>query len=64
MQGVIRIVKNKIESETIPESAWGTLNQVALRIYIKADTFEERELLIDKIKSAVKIYSNDELVGI
>lgn len=47
MNNIISIAKNKFEGETIPQSALGTLNQVALRIFLYADTKNE---LIDNIR--------------
>ena len=58
MDGVIRLIKNKLEGETIPQNALGTLNQVALRIFIKSDTQENLQELIKTIRSKIKIYSN------
>lgn len=47
MNGVVAVVKNKHENETIPDSALGTLNQVVLRVFVIADN---RASLIEKIK--------------
>ena len=59
MPQVIRIIKNKQEGETIPKSALGTLNQVALRIFVKEQTTERLNELIDYIRKQIKIISND-----
>ena len=59
MPQVIRIIKNKQEGETIPKSALGTLNQVALRIFVKEQTTERLNELIDYIRNQIKIISND-----
>ncbi len=55
---VIRIIKNKHERETIPQTALGTLNQVALRIFIKGKSREEIINLTKIIRNIVKIYSD------
>lgn len=59
LNGVIRIIKNKLEGETIPQSALGTLNQVVLRVFIKADNQENLISLIKLIRDKVKILSID-----
>lgn len=59
LNGVIRIVKNKQEGETIPETAWGTLNQIVLRVFVKANTKDELNALIKQIRNSVRIYSTD-----
>lgn len=65
MNGVIRIIKNKQEGESIPQSAFGTLNQVALRVFAKSNTQENLGKLINKIRSTIKIYSAEkEEIGI
>lgn len=55
MDGVIRIIKNKMPGETIPESALGTLNQVALRVFVKADSIESLNSLIANVASTISI---------
>lgn len=65
MNGVIRIIKNKQEGETIPKSAYGTLNQVALRVFIKSKNKGELSDLEKQIREIVKIYSiNSEEVSV
>lgn len=59
MPQVIRVIKNKQEGETIPNSAFGTLNQVALRIFVKEQTSEKLNELIDYIRKQIKIISNN-----
>lgn len=62
---VIRIIKNKQEGELIPDSALGTLNQVALRVFVKSDNQENLQDLIESIRKKVKIYSNTNIeIGI
>lgn len=48
MNGVIDVVKNKLENETIPDSALGTLNQVVLRVFLYSD---DEDTLLEKIKT-------------
>ena len=55
MNNIISIAKNKFEGETIPQSALGTLNQVALRIFLYADTKNEIINNIRLIRSTVQI---------
>jgi len=64
MPQVIRVIKNKQEGETIPYSALGTLNQVALRIFVKEQTAERLNELIDYIRNQIKIISknNEDIV--
>lgn len=57
--GVIRIIKNKEEGETVPEAAWGTLNQVALRVFLKAENKDVLKKHISKIRETIKIYDGD-----
>ncbi len=56
---VIRFIKNKQEGETIPKSALGTLNQVALRVFAKVEKDKDMHEFIDKIRSIVGIYSTE-----
>lgn len=64
MPQVIRVIKNKQEGETILYSALGTLNQVALRIFVKEQTAERLNKLIDYIRNQIKIISknNEDIV--
>lgn len=55
MEGVIRLIKNKLEGETIPESALGTLNQVAIRVFAKANDLKSLNRLIEEIVSKIKV---------
>ena len=65
LDGVFRVIKNKQEGETIPYSAKGTLNQVVLRVFVKSNTQENLDKLINKIRNSIKIYSIDgEEIGI
>lgn len=57
MDGVIRVIKNKQEGDTVPQNAYGTLNQIALRVFIKENTKEKLTMLKQKIRGLVKIYS-------
>lgn len=57
LEGLVRIVKNKYEGETVPQSAWGTLNQIALRVFFIADSLEDRQKKMQHIRNAVKILS-------
>lgn len=57
MEGVIRVVKNKLEGEVIPESAWGTLNLIALRVFLIAPTEEKLHERMQLIRNSVKIFS-------
>lgn len=59
MDGVIRVVKNKQEGDTIPKNAYGTLNQIALRVFVKAQDCSSLNLLKRKIRQTIKIYSSD-----
>ncbi len=59
MPQVIRIIKNKQEGEIIPTSALGTLNQVALRIFVKENSKENLYSIVDYIREQIKIISND-----
>ena len=58
MPQVIRVIKNKQEGETIPDSALGTLNQVALRIFVKEQTSEKLNELIGLIRSKIRVISD------
>lgn len=58
MPQVIRVIKNKQEGETIPKSALGTLNQVALRIFVKEKTTERLNELIGLIRSKIRVISD------
>lgn len=57
MDGIVRIVKNKYEGEVVPQSAWGTLNQIALRVFFTADSLEDRQQKMQDIRNAVTILS-------
>ena len=58
MNGVIRIIKNKLEGELIPQNALGTLNQVALRVFVKSDAQNNLQNMIKTIRDKIKIYSD------
>ncbi len=58
MPEVIRVIKNKFENETIPKSALGTLNQVALRVFVKVKNQDDIEKITQKIRNTIKIYSD------
>lgn len=55
MPGVIRVVKNKLEGEVIPKSALGTLNQVVLRIFAKAENLENLKRTITLVTSKISV---------
>lgn len=57
--GVIRIIKNKLEGEIIPQTALGTLNQVVLRIFVKAATKDKLDELIQKIRLKIKVFDQN-----
>lgn len=57
MEGVIRVIKNKMEGEVIPQSAWGTLNLIALRVFFTAKNEEELQERMNIIRNSVKIFS-------
>jgi hypothetical protein len=56
LDGVIDVVPACVPGETIPESALGTLKQVALRVFGCADSLAGMADLIDRIHSLVRIF--------
>ena len=66
LEGVIRVIKNKVEGETVPDSARGTLNQVALRVFLKASDRKHLNKLKSIVSSKIKIknlFGDNILVG-
>lgn len=59
MPGVIRVIKNKEIGDVIPESAFGTLNQIALRVFIKAKTREDIINMTKEIRKNINIKMED-----
>lgn len=55
LPGVLRVVKNHLEGETIPEAARGTLNQILLRVFMHASDRETLWNLLNKIHDTVAI---------
>lgn len=58
IDGVIRVVKNKQEGEIIPQSALGTLNQIVLRVFARAESKEKLLDLIKLIRQNIVVYDD------
>ena len=57
MEGVVAVLKNHFEGETIPESVKGTLNQVVLRVFFVAPTRERMKDIMDYAHKVVRVLS-------
>lgn len=59
MDGVVKFVLNHEVGETIPDSALGTLVQVAARAFVVASSMKELEAIAQRVREAFSVVGSD-----